>query len=94
LGLWSGKPLSNLQRRWAELNVIQDDVEREQSEQDRMKTTARLIYLIIHSPNQVAELLFGTGEEVMVSDVYEEELAEILDPFWGGFDESKGIEHA
>lgn len=76
------------------MNIIRDDVEREQSEQDRMKTMAQLIYLVIHSPNQVAEMLFGTGEQIMVSDVYEEELAEILDPFWGEFDESKGIGRA
>jgi len=94
LNLWSGKPLSNLQRRWAELNVLQDERQRVKKEEDSLKLMGQTIYLILHHPNQIKEILFGKDEEVLVSDTFEEELAEALDPFWGEFDETKGIAYA
>jgi len=94
LNLWSGKPLSSLKKRWAELNVLQDERQRVKKEEDNLKVIGQTIYLVLHHPSQIKEILFGKDEEILVSDTFEEELAEALDPFWGEFDETKGIVYA
>lgn len=92
--IWSGKPLSNLQRRWVELNIEQSKIEEYEKEQRNLKLFAQLIYLIVNHPADVGPILFTEEQEHLVSDVFEEELAEISDPFWSEFNNEKGIENA
>lgn len=94
LNLWSGKPLSSLKRRWAELNILLDERARAKKEEDNLKSMGQALYLIVYHPNLIKEILFGEEQETLVSDTFEQELAEALDPFWGEFDETKGIVYA
>lgn len=76
------------------MNILQDERTRAKKGEDDLKLMGQTIYLIVYHPNQIKEILFGEEEETLVSDTFEEELAEALDPFWGEFDETKGVVRA